>query len=107
MKTNWNYPTTIWVGENRIQDLSIACKNLKIEKPLFVTDKDLINLKMVQDIILDLKKTFNHLQVFSNFSGNPVGENVVGKEQMKLTLHLSLLYPLQQGQDQKLEEHQL
>ena len=29
MKTNWNYPTTIWVGENRIQDLSIACKNLK------------------------------------------------------------------------------
>ena len=76
MKTNWNYPTTIWVGENRIQDLGVACKNLKIDKPLFVTDKDLINLKMVQDIILDLKKTFNHLQVFSNFSGNPVGENV-------------------------------
>ena len=76
MKTNWNYPTTIWVGENRIQDLGLACKNLKIDKPLFVTDKDLINLKMVQDIILDLKKTFNHLQVFSNFSGNPVGENV-------------------------------
>jgi Alcohol dehydrogenase, class IV len=76
MKTNWNYPTTIWVGENRIQDLGLACKNLKIEKPLFVTDKDLINLKMVQDIIKDLKKTHNHLQVFSNFSGNPVGENV-------------------------------
>ena len=76
MKTNWNYPTTIWVGESRIQDLGLACKNLKIDKPLFVTDKDLINLKMVQDIILDLKKTFNHLQVFSNFSGNPVGENV-------------------------------
>ena len=55
MKTNWNYPTTIWVGENRIQDLGLACKNLKIDKPLFVTDKDLINLKMVQDIIKDLK----------------------------------------------------
>ena len=76
MKINWNYPTTIWVGENRIQDLGLACKNLKIHKPLFVTDKDLINLKMVQDIIKDLKKTHNHLQVFSNFSGNPVGENV-------------------------------
>ena len=74
MKTNWNYPTTIWVGDNRIQDLSIACKNLKIDKPLFVTDKDLINLKMVQHIILDLKKTFNQLHLFSNFSGNPVGE---------------------------------
>jgi len=72
MKTNWNYPTTIWVGENRIQDLGLACKNLKINKPLFVTDKDLINLKMVQDIIKDLKKTYNHIQVFSNFSGNPI-----------------------------------
>ena len=58
MKTNWNYPTTIWVGQNRIQDLSTACKNLKINKPLFVTDKDLITLKMVQDIIKDLKKNF-------------------------------------------------
>ena len=46
MKTNWNYPTTIWVGENRIQDLDQACKNLKIDKPLFVTDKDLINSKL-------------------------------------------------------------
>ena len=76
MKINWNYPTTIWVGENRIQDLSMACKNLKIDKPLFVTDKDLISLKMVKDIILDLKKSFIHLQVFSNFSGNRVGGDV-------------------------------
>ena len=84
MKINWNYPTTIWLGEKRIQDLSLACKNLKIDKPLFVTDKDLINLKMVRDIILDLKKRFNQIQVFSNFSGNPVGENVEeGVEQFK------------------------
>ena len=84
MKINWNYPTTIWLGEKRIQDLSLACKNLKIDKPLFVTDKDLINLKMVQDIILDLKKRFNQTQVFSNFAGNPVGENVEeGVDQFK------------------------
>ena len=84
MKINWNYPTTIWLGEKRIQDLSLACKNLKIDKPLFVTDKDLINLKMVQDIILNLKKKFNQTQVFSNFAGNPVGENVEeGVDQFK------------------------
>ena len=84
MKINWNYPTTIWLGEKRIQDLSLACKNLKIDKPLFVTDKDLINLKMVQDIILDLKKRFNQTQVYSNFAGNPVGENVEeGVDQFK------------------------
>jgi len=76
MNSNWNYPTTVWVGENRIKDLSLACKNLKIEKPLFVTDKDLINLDMVKNVILELNKNFNDLSVFSNFSGNPVGENV-------------------------------
>ena len=76
MKTNWNYPTNIWVGENRIQDLSQACKNLNIDKPLFVTDKDLINLDMIKLILRNLKKKFNNLEIFSNFSGNPIGQNV-------------------------------
>ena len=76
MKTNWNYPTSVWVGENRIEDLSQACNNLNISNPLFVTDKDLINLDMVKNIILELKKNFNNLSIFSNFSGNPFGENV-------------------------------
>ena len=76
MKINWNYPTSVWVGENRIKDLSQACKNLKISSPLFVTDKDLINLDMIKNIILELKKNFNTLAIFSNFSGNPIGENV-------------------------------
>ena len=76
MKINWNYPTSVWVGENRINDLSQACKNLDISSPLFVTDKDLINLNMVKDIILELKKNFSNLSIFSNFSGNPFGENV-------------------------------
>ena len=76
MKTNWNYPTSVWVGENRIKDLFQACKNLKISSPLFVTDKDLINLDMIKNIILELKKNFNTLAIFSNFSGNPIGENV-------------------------------
>ena len=76
MKINWNYPTSVWVGENRIKDLSQACKNLKISNPLFVTDKDLINLDMTKNIILELKKKFSTLAIFSNFSGNPSGENV-------------------------------
>ncbi len=76
MNSNWNYPTTMWVGENRIKDLSQACKNLEINNPLFVTDKDLVNLPMVKYVILEVKKNFNNLSVFSNFSGNPCGENV-------------------------------
>ncbi len=76
MITNWNYPTSVWLGENRIEDLSQACNNLNISNPLFVTDKDLINLNMTKNIILELKKNFNNLSIFSNFSGNPFGENV-------------------------------
>ena len=73
---NWNYPTTLWVGENRIKDLSLACNNLKISNPLFVTDKDLVNLPFVKNVILELKKNFKEINTFSNFSGNPIGTNV-------------------------------
>ena len=76
MKINWNYPTTVWVGENRIKELCKACKDLNITKPLLVTDKDLINLSFMKKIITENSKKFNELQVFSNFGGNPIGENV-------------------------------
>jgi alcohol dehydrogenase class IV len=76
MKSNWNYPTTVWVGENRVSDLSEACKNLSIKRPLFVTDKDLVNLSFVKKIISLNSKKFDEFTIFSNFSGNPFGENV-------------------------------
>ena len=76
MKYNWNYPTTVWVGENRINDLCDACKNLDIIKPLFVTDKDLVNLPFIKNIISENLKKFEKFNVYSNFSGNPIGENV-------------------------------
>ena len=76
MKFNWNYPTTVWVGENRVNDLNEACKNLNIIKPLFVTDKDLVNLSFIKKIINENFKKFENFNVFSNFTGNPIGENV-------------------------------
>ena len=76
MKFNWNYPTTVWVGQDRVRDLVEACINLNIKKPLFVTDKDLINLSFIIQIISEIKVKFKELRIFSNFSGNPIGENV-------------------------------
>ena len=72
---NWNYPTTVWVGKNRAKDLEKACVEIKTLKPLLVTDKDLINLEFIKDLVNDLEKKFK-LCIFSNFSGNPTGENV-------------------------------
>tara|TARA_Y100000992_G_scaffold270580_1_gene210986 strand:- start:366 stop:1523 length:1158 start_codon:yes stop_codon:yes gene_type:complete len=76
MKSNWNYPTTVWVGENRVNDLVNACLILKIKKPLFVTDKNLINLHFIKKIISETEKKINKLNIFSNFTGNPTGKNV-------------------------------
>ncbi len=73
---NWNYPTNIWFGEGKIEDLVHACLNLNIKSPLFVTDKDLLNLPMTSKIIEKLKIDFESLNVFSKFTGNPTGKNV-------------------------------
>ena len=76
MKFQWNFPTTVWVGINRIKELSKACEHLSIKKPLLVTDKDLVNLPFMKDIISENKKKIKDLNIFSNFTGNPFGENV-------------------------------
>ena len=72
---NWNYPTTVWVGKDRSKDLEKACDEIKTLNPLLVTDKDLINLEFIKDLVNDLEKKLK-LSTFSNFSGNPTGENV-------------------------------
>ena len=76
MKSNWNYPTTVWVGNNRIIEINSACKSLKIQKPLFVTDKDLAGLDFVKNVIKIIEKEYKNLNIFSNFSGNPNGKDV-------------------------------
>ena len=74
---NWNYPTTIWIGENRIKDLYLACQNLNIEKPLFVTDKSLCELEIVKKTLDDLKSKNLNSILFSDVIGNPTGSNVI------------------------------
>ena len=76
MKANWNYPTTVWTGEDRSLDLVAACSVAKISNPLFVTDKDLVTLPMTLKVLENLKEKFKNIEVFSNFSGNPFGKNV-------------------------------
>jgi alcohol dehydrogenase len=75
-KTNWNYPTTMWVGESRIKDIAIACKNLDITKPLFVTDKGLVETEIVKKTLLILDDNKLNPKLFSNVIGNPTGNNV-------------------------------
>ena len=75
-KYNWNYPTTMWIGENRIEDLALACKTLKIKKPLLVTDKGLVNSDIFKNTLQDLKEKEIPTEIYSNVIGNPTGTNV-------------------------------
>ena len=77
MKSNWNFPTTMWVGKDRVKDLSVACKTLNINKPLLVTDKGLANSEIVIDALNDLKEKGMSVQLYSNVVGNPTGSNVI------------------------------
>ena len=73
---NWNYPTTMWGGKDRINDLGKACKHLNIKKPLLVTDGGLVKTKMVSNILEQLKIEGFMINTFSNIVGNPTGSNV-------------------------------
>ena len=83
-KYNWNYPTTMWVGENRINDIAEACKNLGIAKPLLVTDKGLSETDIVKNTLSILDKNKLSAKLYSNVVGNPTGTNVIeGVENFK------------------------
>ena len=75
-KFNWNYPTTMWVGENRIEDIGLACKALNIKKPLLITDSGLANSSMVKKTLEKLNTENVISEIYSNVKGNPTGTNV-------------------------------
>ncbi len=76
LKSNWNYPTIVWTGENRINDLSFACKDLNIQTPLLVTDKGLYNSKIILESLKTLKDKKILVKIFHDVVGNPTGTNV-------------------------------
>ena len=70
---NWNYPTPIWFGINRIKEVQIACDNLRIKNPLIVTDPGILQTSIITKVINSLS---NETKVYSDVQGNPTGENV-------------------------------
>ena len=65
-KYNWNYPTTMWVGENRINDITLACKSLNISKPLLVTDNGLAQSDIVKNTLSILNEGGISAILYSN-----------------------------------------
>ena len=73
MSMNWNYPTSIWFGEKRINEIQKACESLNIKKPLIVTDPGILKTDIVEKINQSLNSKAN---IFSDVQSNPTGNNV-------------------------------
>ena len=58
MKINWNYPTSVWVGEDKINDLTKACKILNLKKPLLFNDKNLAKIQMIAKAVDNLIRSW-------------------------------------------------
>ena len=76
MNANWNYPTTVWVGEGRLIELASACKALGIDAPLLVTDAGLVDSPIVTGALLGCTNAGLRCGVFSAVKPNPTGTNV-------------------------------
>ena len=71
---NWNYPTAIWFGLNRIKDIQKACDDLNIKNPLIVTDPGILQTDIINKINNSLNLKAN---IFSDVKSNPTGQNVI------------------------------
>ena len=70
---NWNYPTPIWFGLDRVKEIQIACDNLDIKNPLIVTDPGILKTDIIDKVVSGLNTKTN---IYSDVKGNPTGKNV-------------------------------
>jgi len=76
ISTNWNYPTSIRFGAGRMSELASVCKELKISKPLLITDPGIAKLPMVESVLKATRNEGISTGLFFNIKPNPTGKNV-------------------------------
>jgi len=76
LKANWNYPTSIRVGEQRLSELGACCADLNIRSPLLVTDPGLADLPILEQALAACTSGGLNCSVFSEIQPNPTGTNV-------------------------------
>ena len=73
---NWSYPTQIKFGAGRIREISDACNQANIKKPLLITDKGLSNLSITSRTLQLMKEAGLGEAIFSNVDPNPNEKNL-------------------------------
>ena len=73
---NWNYPTNIVFGVNRVGELSSICNDKHIKNPLMVTDFGLAHFDFITDIKSALKQANINCSIFCEVKANPNSQNI-------------------------------
>lgn len=73
---NWSFPTRVWFGAGRIDDLPAACAETGMKAPLLVVDPGLSGTAMATDILKRLRGTGLQVGLFDRLQGNPTSVNL-------------------------------
>ena len=73
---NWSYPTQIKFGAGRVREISDACNQANIKRPLLITDKGLCNLPITSKTLQLMKEAGLGDALFSNVDPNPNEKNL-------------------------------
>ena len=76
LRADWNYPTSVRFGLDRIAELADAVTTAGFARPLFVTDPNLARLPMVADALATLRTAGISTELFSDIRPNPVEANI-------------------------------
>ncbi len=73
----WNYPTKVIFGAGTIARLPELCHELKMSKPLLITDEGLAGSDILSKTLEINKNAGLETGVFTEVKGNPTGKNVM------------------------------
>ena len=76
ISANWSFPTSIRFGPGRIAELPEACRAAGMMRPLLVTDRVIVNLKMFGDAFGRLEEGGQKPKAFTDVDPNPTDLNL-------------------------------
>ena len=76
MNANWNYPTTIRVGPDRLSEIGDCCLSLNLRNPLLITDPGIKDFPFINAAVDSCKASGLNCGVFSDVQPNPTGTNI-------------------------------
>ncbi len=76
MNANWNYPTAIRVGPDRLSEIGDCCLSLNLQNPLLITDPGIKDFPFINAAFDSCKASGLNCGVFCDVQPNPTGTNI-------------------------------